>query len=82
MIVGCLSGFNRRTSQWFWHAGREMIHTAAPVTVYKGKNVIRAVGMEADPELGEIVFMKDVHMDIQSVPAPTKEPKPEQAPSQ
>lgn len=65
-----------------WDAGREMIYTDAPVTVYKGKNVITAVGMEADPQLGEIVFMKDVHMDIQSVPAPTKEQKPKQVLSQ
>lgn len=64
-----------------WDAGREMIYTEAPVTVYKGKNVIRAVGLEADPELGEIVFMKDVHMDIRDVPVLTKGPASEQAPS-
>jgi LPS export ABC transporter protein LptC len=57
-----------------WKASRERILTQSPVTVTRGKNVIRAQGLEADPELGEITFVKGVRMDIQQAPQPKAKP--------
>ena len=77
VVLHSLSTGERLESETLqWKASQERIMTQSPVTVTRGKNVIRAQGLEADPELGEITFVKGVRMDIQQVPTPKAQKTP------
>ena len=57
-----------RTDVLFWDHERARIHTDEPVTITRGDDVLRGVGMEADPGLNRVDLRREVRGTVRSDP--------------
>jgi LPS export ABC transporter protein LptC len=57
-----------RTEVLFWDHRRSRIHTDDPVTITRGDDVLRGVGLEADPGLDRVDLKREVRGTVRSDP--------------
>lgn len=57
-----------RTEVLFWDHQRSRIHTDEPVEITRGQDVLRGVGLEADPGLSNVDLKREVRGSIRSDP--------------
>jgi len=58
------NGSKLETDKLNWDPATDQIHTESRVHIYKGTDDITAVGMEADTQLNNIKFKRDVHTRV------------------
>lgn len=57
-----------RTEVLFWDHQGARIHTEEPVEITRGNDVIRGIGMEADPGLDQVDLKREVRGSVRSDP--------------